>query len=99
MTLTPQIARDLGAPGDTAGAVILAIDGNSHAGRKGLNRGDIILSVNYEPIASIEDLEAKVLAAQADDRDALLLRVQSPGRQPAFVTVRLRSFADDEAVE
>jgi serine protease Do len=91
MTLTPQIARELGAPADTAGAVVLAVDGSSDAGRKGLSRGDIVLSVNYQAIASVEELETKVREAQAEGRDALLLRVQSPGRQPVFVTVRLRN--------
>jgi serine protease Do len=96
MTLTPQVARELGAPADTTGAVILAVDGSSDAGRKGLSRGDIVLSVNYAAIASVEELEAKVREAQTEGRDALLLRVQSPGRQPVFVTVRLRDRGEPE---
>jgi serine protease Do len=95
MTLTPQIARELGASTDTRGAVVLAVDGNSDAGRKGLSRGDIVLSVNYQAIASVEELEAKLRDAQSGGRDALLLRVQSPGRQPVFVTIRLREKGDD----
>ena len=95
-TLTPQIARDLGAPADSAGVVILAVDGTSDAARKGLNRRDIILSVNYEDIASVEDLEEKIREATADGRDAMFLRVRSPGRQPGFVTVRLRDRSQFE---
>jgi len=95
MTLTPQIARDLGANGEIKGAVIVAVDRNSDAARKGLSRGDIILSVNYLEIASVEELEAQVRAALAEGRDALLLRAQSPGRQPTFVTVRLRDRAEE----
>ncbi|HSG33019.1 MAG TPA: Do family serine endopeptidase [Sphingomonadaceae bacterium] len=95
-TLTPQIARDLGAPPDTKGAVILAVDRTSDAARKGLNRADIILAVNYQQIASIEDLEKVVREARADGRGALLLQVRSPGRQPVFVTVRLRDRSSQE---
>lgn len=89
MTLTPQIARDLGSPADTKGVVILAVERGSDANRKGLNRGDIILSANYQDISSIEDLETRIRDARAEGREGLFLRVQSPGRQPEFKTVRL----------
>ena len=60
ITLTPQIARQLGAPEETIGLVIASVDQNADATRKGLRRGDIILSANYEQTATIADLEAVV---------------------------------------
>ncbi len=90
LTMTPQIARQLGVAGDTSGLVIGAVDPNSDAARKGLRRGDIILSANYQAIGSIEDLRARIAEAEAENREALLLRIQRRGQPPRFVGVRLR---------
>jgi len=90
MPMTAQIARSLGVPADTKGVVIAAIDANADAARKGLRRGDIILSANYQPVETVEALLAQVNAATAEKREALLLRIQRRTTPPAFVAVRLR---------
>ena len=89
MPLTAQIARQLGAGADTRGLVIAGVNPNSDAGRKGLQRGDIILSANYRELAAVSDLENAVRTAQTEKRDAVLLRVQRRGTTPAYVAVRL----------
>lgn len=91
LEMTPQIARSLGVSADTVGLVIGAVDPNSDAGRKGLRRGDVILSANYNATGSIEALREQITAAEADGRDAVLLRVQRRGQPPRFLPVRLRS--------
>ncbi|MEL6876821.1 MAG: Do family serine endopeptidase [Pseudomonadota bacterium] len=88
--LTPQIARQLGADEDISGVVVGAVDQNSDAGRKGVRRGDIILSANYEAITSTADLVTQVTEAEANGRDALLLRIQRRGQPPRYLPVRLR---------
>lgn len=88
--LTAQITRQLGADDDTVGVVVSAVDPNSDAGRKGLQRGDIILTANYRPVATLADFEAVVLEAENADREAVLLRVQRRGRPAQYVPVRLR---------
>jgi serine protease Do len=90
MTMTPGIARSLGVPTDTQGVVIAAVDPNGDAARKGLRRGDIILSANYQSVNSVETLLAQVQAATAEKRDAILLRIQRRTQPPAFIAVRLR---------
>lgn len=88
--LTPQIARQLGASADTVGVVINAVDPNSDARRKGLRRGDIILSANYRAVGTIEALREQVDKAAAEDRDAMLLRIQRRGQPSRLLPVRLR---------
>lgn len=88
--ITPQIARRLGADEDTVGLVIGAVDPNSDAGRKGLRRGDILLSANYKATGTIEALREQVMAAESDGRESLLLRIQRRGAPPRFIAVRLR---------
>ncbi len=88
--LTPQIARSLGVGEDTEGLVIGAVDPNSDAGRKGLRRGDIILSANYQAVTTIAALREQVSSAESANRDAVLLRIQRRGAPPRFLPVRLR---------
>jgi serine protease Do len=88
--MTAAIARSLGVPADTKGVVIAAVDPNADAARKGLRRGDIILSANYQPVESVEALLAQVNVAIAENREALLLRYQRRGQPAVFVPVRLR---------
>jgi serine protease Do len=90
MPLTPQIARQLGAPETTEGLVISVVDPSSDAGSKGLQRGDIILSANYRPIATVAALEETIRAAQSSNRAAVLLRIQRRGQPATYVPIRLR---------
>ena len=90
LELTPAIARQLGADADTRGLVVASVDQNSDAARKGLRRGDILLTANYNPLVEVADLEKIVRGAQSDDRDAVLLRVQRRGGSPQYIAVRLR---------
>jgi serine protease Do len=90
--ITPRIAAQLGVPSDTQGLAITAVDPNSDAARKGLQRGTIILQAQGDPIASVADLEAVLSAARASDRAAVLLRVRPRGAgMAASVAVRLRT--------
>lgn len=88
--LTPQIARQLGASESTRGAVVTAVDASSDAGQKGLRRGDIILSVNYQDVTGPQDLDNAARAAKSANRDAVLLRVQRRGQPAAYLPVRIR---------
>ena len=90
LPITPQIARQLGAPEATRGLVVSVVDTSSDAGAKGLQRGDIILSANYRDVSSVTDLEAAVRAARSSNRPAVLLRVQRRGQPAAYVAIRLR---------
>jgi serine protease Do len=90
IALTPQIAGSIGVAPDTRGVVVAAVDPNSDAARKGLRRGDIILSANYKDVATVEALMAQVNAAKAENRNAILLRVQRRGAPPQFLPVRMR---------
>ncbi|MFN3864083.1 MAG: Do family serine endopeptidase [Erythrobacter sp.] len=87
--MTVQIARSLGVPADTKGVVIAAVDPNSDAARKGLRRGDIILSANYQSVASVEGLLAQIKAATAEGREAILVQIERKG-QRFFRPIRFR---------
>jgi len=88
--IDPIIARQLGNA-DYEGLVILAVDSNADAARKGLSRGMVIETANYQPVLTQADLEAQIRAVREDGRDAILMRV-NPRNQPSrIVAIRLRS--------
>ena len=88
--MSPQIARQLGVGEDIHGVVLNAVDPSSDAGAKGLQRGDIVLSANYKPVATPADLDAVVTAAKTANRPAVLLQVLRRGQPAAYVPVRVR---------
>jgi serine protease Do len=88
--LTPVIARQIGAAEGTTGLVITAVDPSSDAGSKGLQRGDVVLSAQYEPVRTVAELERTVRAAKSANRSALLLQIQRRGQPTSYVPVRIR---------
>jgi serine protease Do len=55
--LTPDIRQQLQLPGSTRGVVITDIDPSSPAAQAGLDRGDIIQSINRHPVNSVGDFQ------------------------------------------
>ena len=90
LPMNPQIAGQIGLPADTRGLVVSGVDGSSDAGSKGLQRGDVILSVNYREVSTVAELESLIRAAKAENRAAVLLRVQRRGQPATYLPVRLR---------
>ncbi|PKP96680.1 MAG: protease [Alphaproteobacteria bacterium HGW-Alphaproteobacteria-13] len=88
--LTPDIARSVGVDSDTKGLVIGAVSSNSDAGRKGLRRGDVILSANRAPVTSSEALAKVVTDAKKAGRDAVLLEILRRGGPSAFIAIRVK---------
>ena len=88
--LTPAIARAVGIDADSKGLVIGAVSGNSDAGRKGLRRGDAILSANRTPVTSAEALAKVVADAKKAGRDAVLLEILRRGGPSAFIAIRIK---------
>jgi len=88
--LTPEIARAVGVETDTKGLVIGAVSATSDVGRRGVRRGDVILTVNRQPVTSVEGLAKAITDAKAAGREAVLLEMLRRGGPSAFLPVRLR---------
>ena len=89
-TVTPDIARAVGVDAGTKGLVVGAASANSDAGRKGLRRGDVILSANRTPVTTAEALAKAVADAKKAGRDAVLLEILRRGGPSAFVAIRVK---------
>ena len=89
--LTPEVAQQLGVGESVKGCVIASVDPESDAGIKGLQRGDIIVSINQQAVTSPAQANAAAAAAKARGRNSVLLLVQRGNNQPQFVAVKLVS--------
>ena len=87
--LTPQIARTLNLPAGSRGVVIATVDPNSDASDKGLQRGDLIISVNQQLVTSPAQVQAAVEGARRAGRTNVLLLVKRGTAPEAFVGVEI----------
>ena len=92
--LTPAMAQRLNIrDAGLRGLVVGAVDPNSDAGQKGVQTGDIILSINQQPTPTPEAAAAIVDAARRAGRNTVLLQVRRGNNPPAYVGVDLARAA------
>lgn len=87
--LTPEIARAVNVPAGTRGMVVTNVDPNSNAAEKGIRRGDVIVSVNRQPVTTQAQVAAAVDAARRANRTAVLLLVRRAQAPEIFIGVDL----------
>jgi serine protease DegQ len=61
--LTPQIAEQLGIDAEE-GVLVLTVTRGSGADEAGLEEGDVIVALDGEPVATVEDLLARIRASE-----------------------------------
>jgi serine protease Do len=86
-TVSGQDAQAQGLPEGTTGVVVTASDGP--AADKGIQQGDVILSVNQTPVSSADDL-AKMVAKVKGDRPSVLFLIDRQGQQQ-FIAVPFKT--------
>lgn len=89
--LSPQIARQLRLPETTKGVVIAGVDPASHAAQEGLQRGDVILSINQQPVTSPQEASAVVNEARKAQRDRVLLLVQRGPSPARYIGIKMNA--------
>jgi serine protease Do len=87
--LTPDLARAANLPATARGVIITAVDPNANAAEQGLQRGDLIVSVNNQPVTTPAQVIAAVDAARRAGRTSVLLLIQRGTTPAVFVAVSL----------
>lgn len=72
--VSPDMARQYGISSDHPGVIVTSIDSASPAYRMGLRQGDLIRSINREPVGSVSDFEN--ITGNLKKGDYVLLQVQ-----------------------
>jgi serine protease Do len=89
--LTPALARAANLPPTARGVIITGVDPNSNAADEGLQQGDLIISVNRQPVTSPGQVLAAVEAARKAGRTAILLLVKRGSAPEAFLGLDIRA--------
>ena len=87
--LTAQIARAIGVDSTVQGVVVSAVDPSSDAGQK-LKRGDVISSINSQPVRTAADVARVVAAAKAQGRPQVLLNITRQRTSGVFIPVKIK---------
>jgi len=85
-TLTPDLAKQLGVEVEK-GVAITDMNESGLASLAGLQKGDVIVEADRQPVASVDDLEQAL--ARAKNKDQVLLRVTRPGGS-LFVVLQMK---------
>jgi serine protease Do len=83
--LSPQLAERLRLPRGQRGAVVMDVEPGEAADDAGLQRGDVILSLNGQAVDGVEAFEHAVEQARGDGRVRLRVR-----REQAYFVVVLK---------
>jgi serine protease Do len=86
-TLTPELARAANLPATAHGVIVTGVDANSDAADEGLQRGDLIVSVNNQLVTTPAQVIAAVDAARRAGRSSVLLLIKRGTSPEAFVGV------------
>jgi serine protease Do len=86
--VTPETRRAYNLDNGVSGVVITRVDPNSDAADKGLQPGDVVVSVGNRPVHSPQEVKASVQAAQASGHSTILVLVVGQGGQ-RFVAIKL----------
>ena len=87
--LTPEVRRQLRLGDDARGVVIASLNPNSDAARQGLQRGDLIVSINQRPTNSVAAAATAVDEARRAGRDTVLLLFQRGTNPARFIGIKL----------
>ncbi len=85
--LTPELARSARLPATARGVIVMAVDPGSDAAEEGIQRGDLIMSVNRQPVSTPAQVAAAVEAARRAGRSSVLLLVKRGPSPEAFLGV------------
>jgi serine protease Do len=85
--LTPELGRAANLPATARGVIVTSVDPNSDAAEQGLQRGDLVVSVNNQLVTSPAQVIATVDGARKAGRSKVLLLVKRANSPEAFVGV------------
>ena len=90
--LTPAIAKRYGYASSEIGVVVIDVESDSDAQRKGIRPGFLIQEIEWEPINSLETYSRTVNQLLKDNREQVLLYVKVPnGRGGEYVTINVHT--------
>ena len=89
--LTPSIANTLGVnPGQISGVVVTGVSMSGDAAAKGMQRGDIISSINKVAVRTPAEFDAQIRAAKAAGKTTVLVYFTRARQGSLYVAIKLK---------
>jgi len=82
--LTPELAQSLGYDKDTKGILVSGVEPGSAADEAGIRQGDVIIEINRQRVATMEETLA---AIDREDKDRSTLFLVKRGRSTLYLVV------------
>ncbi|MGR3456164.1 DegQ family serine endoprotease [Pseudooceanicola sp.] len=92
--VTPELTEQLELGANAEGLVVVDVDEMSEAYEKGLRAGDLITEAGQQKVASLDELEERITAAQDAGRKSILLLVRRAG-DPRFVALPVEETEEE----
>ena len=80
-SLTPGLRQQFNLDGSVNGVVVVRVDPNSDAADKGIQEGDVLLSVANRSVRTPQDIKSRIADAHAAGRNTVLVLVAGSGGQ------------------
>lgn len=88
LALSPAVRNQFGLSNDASGLVVMDVDGNSDAARKGLSEGDVIVEMNQTPVKTAAEADKVMADARAAKKSSVLMLINRQG-DIQFIAVKL----------
>ena len=83
----PELGRAANLPSTARGVIITAVDPNADAAEQGLQRGDLIVSVNNQQVTTPAQVIAAIDLARKGGRPRVLMYIQRGSTPPGFISL------------
>jgi serine protease Do len=80
-SLTPGLRQQFNLDGSVNGVVVVRVDPNSDAADKGIQEGDVLLSVANRSVRTPQDIKSRIADAHAAGRNTVLVLIAGSGGQ------------------
>jgi serine protease Do len=77
--VTAELRRELELPEDAKGVVVVDVDDDGPAAKRGVQAGDLVAAVGRDAVTAPEQVAEKVDAAKKAGRKSILLRIERDG--------------------
>jgi serine protease Do len=87
--VTPEVRRSYNLDDHVNGVLVTRVDPDSDAADKGIEPGDVVMSVANRPVHTPQDIKAQIAGAQAQGRKSILILVNGSNGGQRFVALKI----------
>jgi serine protease Do len=87
--VTPDVRRAYNLDDHVSGVLITRVDPDSDAADKGIEAGEVVLSIGNKPVRTPQDVKSSVASAQSQGRKSILVLVEGSTSGQRFVALKI----------